>query len=382
MLFSGTYYWRVRARDSSNYTWGDWSSVWRFTYNYSFTISPSDGDSTFDTTPLLDWDNITRALRYELKIADSEADLENANILIVSESEYQVENVLNLGDSKYWCLRTVNVDGIPGVWGGPWSFTVSWYYSFTGINPSDGGNTFDTTPLLNWDDITGAVEYELQIADTEAGLENVDIIEVTESQYQIATVIEIDDVRYWRVRAVNEDGIKGSWSSVFSFTVVYDYDIRDMGPAGGIIFYDKGGYSGGWCFMEAAPAETEWDDIEWGAYGTDISGAEGTAVGAGEQNTEDIIEYLETGSTYAAQLCDGLTCGGYSDWFLPSKDELNLMYTNLHEAGLGGFTSYYYWSSSEYSSYYAWLQYFPDGYQYYLNAKHNIRARVRAVRAF
>ncbi|MDR1788732.1 MAG: DUF1566 domain-containing protein, partial [Treponema sp.] len=70
----------------------------------------------------------------------------------------------------------------------------------------------------------------------------------------------------------------------------------------------------------------------------------------------------------------------YDDWFLPSKDELNLMYTNLQAQGLGGFSNTYYWSSSESSSNNALGHYFDYGLQYG-TAKINARS-VRAVRAF
>jgi len=68
------------------------------------------------------------------------------------------------------------------------------------------------------------------------------------------------------------------------------------------------------------------------------------------------------------------------DWFLPSKDELNQMYLNLHLQGLGGFASGYYWSSTEYDGTNAWLQFFGDGYQGLTNKGSN--DYVRAVRAF
>ena len=51
-------------------------------------------------------------------------------------------------------------------------------------------------------------------------------------------------------------------------------------------------------------------------------------------------------------------------WRLPDKEELNLMYKNLRVKGVGGFDNDYYWSSSEYSSNFAWYQYFGSGYQY------------------
>jgi hypothetical protein len=82
----------------------------------------------------------------------------------------------------------------------------------------------------------------------------------------------------------------------------------------------------------------------------------------------------------AAQGCAELTTGGYSDWFLPSKDELDLMYKNLKARGLGGFTDDLYWSSSEGNTNYAWSQSFSDGSQYGINKSST--DRVRAVRAF
>jgi len=74
-----------------------------------------------------------------------------------------------------------------------------------------------------------------------------------------------------------------------------------------------------------------------------------------------------------------LELGGYDDWFLPSKDELNQMYQQ--RGVIGGFASNYYWSSSESNSYSAWYQYFYNGYQY-VNYKDINNRRVRACRAF
>ena len=77
------------------------------------------------------------------------------------------------------------------------------------------------------------------------------------------------------------------------------------------------------------------------------TGATGTAIGTGQANTTAIVTTQGAGS-YAAQLCNDLTVGGYNDWFLPSKDELDLMYENLYLQEVGGFTDDYYWSSSEF----------------------------------
>jgi hypothetical protein len=160
------------------------------------------------------------------------------------------------------------------------------------------------------------------------------------------------------------------------------YKIGDFGPAGGIVFYDKGVFSAGWRYLEAAPAETEWTGVQWGAYQKDVSGTS-LAVGSGKRNTQIIVDRLrqlnETGR--AAQLCTSLDFDGYKDWFLPSKEELDLMYKNLKRKGVGGFTNSWYWSSSEDSNRTAALvQCFGDGIQGY-GVKVSIGS-VRAVRTF
>ncbi|MBU4603186.1 DUF1566 domain-containing protein [bacterium] len=159
------------------------------------------------------------------------------------------------------------------------------------------------------------------------------------------------------------------------------YALRDTGPAGGLIFYDKGSYSDGWQYLESAPASTEWISKQWGSNGTMIGGTE-TGIGTGQRNTTIIVTWLNSHSETdrAAQLCDALVYGGYSDWFLPSTDELNLMYENLEVDSVGGFADGNYWSSSEYDADFAWSQFFYDGCQG-ISTK-SINTRVRAVRAF
>jgi uncharacterized repeat protein (TIGR02543 family) len=157
------------------------------------------------------------------------------------------------------------------------------------------------------------------------------------------------------------------------------YALRDTGPAGGFIFYVKdGGYSDGWMYLEAAPSDQS-TGAPWGCYGVAIPGADGTTVGTGKQNTIDIEDGCTTAGT-AADICANLSLIGYSDWFLPSKDELNLMYTNLKVFEVGGFADSSYWSSSEDSALDAWGQGFDNGHRNH-DVKHGYR-RVRAVRAF
>jgi hypothetical protein len=143
------------------------------------------------------------------------------------------------------------------------------------------------------------------------------------------------------------------------------YKIGDKGPAGGIVFYDKGVVTNGWRYLEAAPNDI--GPAQWGSRGTEISGIN-TAVGTGKANTQRIVPVLEqAGEDGAALLCTAMNINGHTGWFLPSKDELNLMYVNLKAKGLGGFGNGQYWSSSQgdpYGSSYsrhAWTQKFSDG---------------------
>jgi uncharacterized protein YjdB len=171
-------------------------------------------------------------------------------------------------------------------------------------------------------------------------------------------------------------GISGGTATITSTTsdgaftascaVTVPYSVGDIGPAGGIVCYDKGSVTtdtagNSYQFLECAPSDQS-TGIGW-ANTRFISISTGTAIGTGAKNTANIVATQETGS-YAAQLCNDLTLGGYSDWFLPSKSELALMYTNLKATGLGSFTTANYWSSSQYNDTYAWLQQFNDGTQY------------------
>jgi hypothetical protein len=128
----------------------------------------------------------------------------------------------------------------------------------------------------------------------------------------------------------------------------------------------------------AAPSDQ--GSAQWGCYATLISGADGTAIGTGNQNTIDIIMNGCSTEGIAARLCGDLVLGGYSDWYLPSKDELNQLY--LNKVAIGGFASNYYWSSTEFNfnTITAWRQNFSNGLQdsYFKNGN----SSVRAVRAF
>jgi len=160
------------------------------------------------------------------------------------------------------------------------------------------------------------------------------------------------------------------------------YKIGETGPAGGIVFYDKGFTEDGWRYLEAAPAGKEFE-AQWSAKGVEVAGTS-TKVGSGKKNTQLIVAALNAaGETeMAAQLCASLNFGGKNDWFLPSRDELGAMYNSLVRMGIGSFTTIVYWSSSQgkLNGSSAWGQRCSDGLQ--LDSNKNGTYLVRAVRAF
>ena len=126
----------------------------------------------------------------------------------------------------------------------------------------------------------------------------------------------------------------------------------------------------------AAPSDQSTGIVWWnGSYVT--IGATSTSLGTGNANTNAIVSVQGAGS-YAAKLCYDLVLNGYSDWYLPSRDELSMLYSN--KAFIGGFAAANYWSSSESASNSAWGQVFGVGNQYPISK--NSTYYVRAVRAF
>jgi len=149
---------------------------------------------------------------------------------------------------------------------------------------------------------------------------------------------------------------------------------------GGVVFYLDG--SGGGLICNVS------DQSGLAEYGCNwtITGANGIGIGTGAQNTIDIVSGCTTPGI-AADICANLSLNGYTDWFLPSKDELDSMYQNkaiidATATANGGtaFVSYIYWSSSEHNDLEAWIQNFDNGNQSVYNK--NTYYYVRAVRAF
>ncbi|MDZ7576565.1 MAG: InlB B-repeat-containing protein, partial [Candidatus Nanopelagicales bacterium] len=162
------------------------------------------------------------------------------------------------------------------------------------------------------------------------------------------------------------------------------YSVGDTGPGGGrIVYKDTSRPSGSQCF-EAAPFQWQGGpandpSLKWGiSKCANKSISTGTAIGTGAGNTNAITSACSTANAPAAWAAKNYAGGGLTDWFLPSKDELNKVYLQSSPLGASG----NYWSSSQATATNkAWMLNFYS-FVWFDVSKYETSYRVRPVRAF
>ncbi len=252
-----------------------------------------------------------------------------------------------------WTLAT----GAPTPEGITYSITAA-----TGASEPNTDGTAGGTPVVDIDPNTGEITITAAAVEANSGDYTV---EATANQ--------------------NSSYLNGSKQTTTATVKVIVYNVGDDGPAGGKVFYDEGDYTKGWRYLEAAPSD-HGSVVVWGGDGN-INGGTQDGIGSGKANTDAIVATLQDNENkaYAAKICNELDEGGFTDWFLPSKDELYKLYEQkdtLYEQKdtVGGFSSGYYWSSSVNNSNDALTLYFGDGSWSAVYRDNTVR--VRAVRAF
>lgn len=170
--------------------------------------------------------------------------------------------------------------------------------------------------------------------------------------------------------------------------VITNIDVPMQLPDGSILFYDRGSAYGeysavgsnivrisegvddgsagslNWRYLICDQADPDNTGKQWGPYTSE--GLTGTAIGVGLPNTEAMLAKYADNDSYWWKLIKEKRDNTGLDWFMPSKDELDMLYDNKNVIpSLGGVAlkSDYYWSSSEYDNDDAWYQYFSNGNQ-------------------
>ena len=178
-------------------------------------------------------------------------------------------------------------------------------------------------------------------------------------------------------QVLSTDG-SGNYSWVENETT---YAVGDFAQGGVVFYVDASGKHGLVADIVDISGTFQWSNE------FEVTGATGNGIGAGEMNTALIIASTPDFNS-VAKSCANLNKGGYGDWYLPSKEELNLMYQNkatinataTANGGSSFVDSGFYWSSTEVDNGDVWFQGFNDGFQ--LNVSKGNFELVRAVRAF
>jgi hypothetical protein len=225
-------------------------------------------------------------------------------------------------------------------------------WNWLNISDPDYVNAYDGYEL-SWQSIWGAT-YELQVAMDDATFAGATTHSQSESTFVFGSEHTSASDLYVRLRAVDEAGTRTAWSDTLHLPV-WSGTVGDIGPGGGVVFYDNGSFreppsgddSDGWRYLEAAPTDAS-AGAQWGASGDLVF--TGEPVGYGEGNTEYLLNYKDADgndvTTPAAEAAANYQSDGFTDWFLPSRNELLALYAE-RTVGMN-LQSAYYWSSSHY----------------------------------
>jgi hypothetical protein len=291
--------------------------------------------------------------------------MENGSLLAAVEFSAQLRNDWYLpSKDELDALYNFRVQNTKDIWAAApvWSSSESepgyaWYQLF-----QDGTQFTDAQGILT--SVNKNVDYKKSPVHTGSGFESL-------------------PMNFVRIRSFPNPGLPPLFDFVNSVrenaecsTKALNCAIGDRGPAGGIVVYDAGSDQQWGRYLEIAPKSCEIVEVAFRTYATvsnptlytsNVERSKAKAIGMGAKNTAMLAERFAG----AAKMASDSTCNNYSDWFLPSKDELNEAFrqlshsrTGLQLTPVGGFARGYYWTSSDYDGNTAWSQYFADGQQF------------------
>ncbi len=215
-LGQGEIYWRVRALDANSNPVTDWSETGTFTV--SILKSPRDEAFTTDPTPTFTWYAVAGTTAYTL-LVDNDDDFSSpiADFCTSPTKTTCTPTSALTPGTYYW---KVNINGVvsPVVWS--FIMTPSIPGKPTLVSPNNGAKVTDPTPTLDWNAVAGLnMTYELLVDDA-ANFKTPVVSPPVSANTDYTFTSDLDEKRYyWKVRAINEYGVPGPWSSYRSFIV-------------------------------------------------------------------------------------------------------------------------------------------------------------------
>lgn len=302
------------------------------------------------------WNTVPDATGYKW---NTSATYEAATDMGTSTSKTETGIACNTVYSRYiWAYSTCGVSA---------STTLTETTASAGPTPPVSGTHIPsgTQIVWNWNTVPGATGYKWSATDNSASATDMG---ASTTKTETGLTPNSPYIRF--VWAYNACGI--STSTTLNCTTLLHYIGESFG--GGIIFYIIDGSPQTGLISATSDQST---GAPWGCDGTSITTF--MNIGSGLANTNAIVSGCSTPGI-AARICDTLTLNGHTDWFLPSKDEINQMY--IQKDVIGGFGENSFWCSSQNDSesWTAWYDGFAHGGQGWTNK--STPNHVRAVRAF
>lgn len=210
------YYWRVRATNAAGNS--EFSSVYHFTTKPAApaapTLSlPADEASCQPLEVTLDWNGVVGIESYDIQF-DSHTDFSSPSTNTLMDTDYDVSELANSA-TYYWRVRSREACSVVGSWTDAFEFTTK------PLAPSPPGldgpaDRIDCQPIdltLDWNPVTNASAYSLQVDDNE-DFNSPEFEDATSATESDASGLDYITKYYWRVKAENSCGDEGHWSDV------------------------------------------------------------------------------------------------------------------------------------------------------------------------
>ena len=257
-------------------------------------------------------------------------------------------DLIGLTPSKTYYVRAFATNGIGTAYGNPISFTTSDITipaiatkPAASITPtsaisggdllSNGGATITSRGICY--NTSGNPTTASNVISSGSGLGsfNSDLIGLTPS------------TTYY-VRAFATNIIGTAYGNQISFTTISPFTIGQSYGGGTIVYIDSSGIHG----LIMTPSRISTGGMYWSNGDNSAVGITKSSIGSGMSNTNAIISHIGNTGTYPAKLCADLVLNGYSDWYLPSKNELEQLHINSASLDLASYSSILMlWSSTE-----------------------------------
>ena len=232
-LKNGTYFWRVIGKDTTSGcdVYGFWSSIWTVTINRNppeaaLLVSPENGETIINSTPLFEWNELSTAWIYQLQV-DINSSFSSPVIDTLISTPYYTPSTSLIDETYFWRVRAKDSYGNWGEWSSVCIYTINTTQvcDTPGIpelvRPYKGSLSNDNNPLFEWHSTNNAIVYHIQI-DVSSNFSYPTIDIETSNIIYIPAFGMGDGTIYWRVRGHNTNGgcdVFGAWSDVWTETI-------------------------------------------------------------------------------------------------------------------------------------------------------------------